>query len=150
MTLLFAVVVMALIGALAFTIWHIRRRTEERERAEQERAAAFLSSLAGAPKPAEPGSHETASAPPPVHAPAHPPAHAPAPAPKPAATVPAPHNDLALQKLLFEAAHKAGEANEPALAIQLYARLLARYPATSFAEPARAAAAVQKKKLVKS
>jgi hypothetical protein len=74
----------------------------------------------------------------------------PAPAAVPGAAIPAAHSDIALQKLLFEAAHKAGEANEPALAIQLYARLLARYPATSFAEPARAAAAALKKKLVKS
>ena len=35
---------------------------------------------------------------------------------------------LAQQKLLFEAAAKAGEAGEPVLSIQLYARLLARYP----------------------
>ena len=57
---------------------------------------------------------------------------------------------MALQKLLFEAAHKAGEAGEPALAIQLYARLLSRFPATGFAEPARAAVAVLRKKMVKS
>lgn len=61
-----------------------------------------------------------------------------------------PGADIAVQKLLFEAAHKAGEAGEPALAIQLYARLLARFPATTFAEPARAAAAALKKKLPKS
>ena len=136
--MLFAVVVMALIGALGFTVWIIRRRTEERERAEQARAAAFLAELAGT-KPAD------------AAQPHAPPSHAPAPhAPAPAAAVPAAHSDLALQKLLFEAAHKAGEANEPALAIQLYARLLARFPATGFAEPARAAAAALKKKLVKS
>jgi len=40
--------------------------------------------------------------------------------------------------LLFEAAQKAGEAGEPALAIQLYARLLARYPASALAGRARA------------
>jgi hypothetical protein len=150
MKLLFAVVVLALVGTIIFLVWHIRRRAAERAHAEAERAALFLANLAGTAKPAEPAPHETASAPAPAHAPA--PANAPAhsPAPKPASTVAAPHNDLALQKLLFEAAHKAGEANEPALAIQLYARLLARYPATSFAEPARAAAAAQKKKLVKT
>jgi hypothetical protein len=143
MSFLFAVVVMALIGAMVFMIWLFRRRTEERERAEQARAAAFLSGLAGATKSAEP-------APPHVPMPPASPPHAPAPVAVPHAPVPHAHNDLALQKLLFEAAHKAGEANEPALAIQLYARLLARYPATSFAEPARAAAAALKKKLVKS
>jgi outer membrane protein assembly factor BamD (BamD/ComL family) len=53
-------------------------------------------------------------------------------------------------KLLFEAAHKAGEAGEPALAIQLYARLLSRYPQTAFADQARAAVEAQKKKLAKA
>jgi hypothetical protein len=56
---------------------------------------------------------------------------------------------LAQQKLLFEAAAKAGEAGEPALAIQLYARLLARYPASKMAEQAKAAVEEQKKKLAK-
>ena len=143
MSFLFAVVVMALIGAMVFMVWLFRRRTEERERAEQARAAAFLSELAGAPKAAE-------AAPPHAPVPHASPSHAPAHVAVPRAPVPHAHNDLALQKLLFEAAHKAGEANEPVLAIQLYARLLVRYPATSFAEPARAAAAALKKKLVKS
>jgi hypothetical protein len=52
--------------------------------------------------------------------------------------------------LLFEAAHKAGEAGEPAIAIQLYARLLSRYPQTAFADQARAAVQAQKKKLSKA
>jgi hypothetical protein len=64
--------------------------------------------------------------------------------------VPAPADGVALQKLLFDAAHKAGEAGEPALAIQLYARLLARYPASRFAGEVRAAVEMLKKKLVKS
>ena len=51
------------------------------------------------------------------------------------------------ERLLLEAAAKAGEAGEPALAIQLYARLLSRFPQTAFAEQARAAVAVQKKRL---
>ena len=54
------------------------------------------------------------------------------------------------QKLLFDAAAKAGEANEPALAIQLYARLLARFPNGGFAPQARAALELQKSKLTKS
>ena len=49
--------------------------------------------------------------------------------------------------LLFEAAQKAGEAGEPALAIQLYARLLARYPASALAGRARAQVEAQKKSL---
>ena len=72
----------------------------------------------------------------------------PAPSIAPAAAV-APDPSLPQQKLLLEAATKAGEAGEPALAIQLYARLLARYPQTAFAEQARAAVEMQKLKLAK-
>jgi hypothetical protein len=54
------------------------------------------------------------------------------------------------QRLLLEAAAKAGEAGEPVLAIQLYARLLSRYPQSAFAAQARAAVAEQKKKLAKA
>jgi hypothetical protein len=54
------------------------------------------------------------------------------------------------QRLLFEAAGKAAEAGEPVLAIQLYARLLARYPDSAFAAQARAAVALQKKSLSKA
>jgi hypothetical protein len=54
-----------------------------------------------------------------------------------------------LQKLLFEAAAKAADAGEPALSIQLYARLLARFPDTGLAEQARGAVEVQKQKLAK-
>jgi hypothetical protein len=53
------------------------------------------------------------------------------------------------ERLLLEAATKAGEAGEPVLCIQLYAKLLSRYPQTSFAAQARAAVEVQKKKLAK-
>ena len=56
---------------------------------------------------------------------------------------------LTQQKLLLDAAGKAAEANEPALSIQLYARLLARYPDTQHAAAARAAVEVQKKKFSK-
>ena len=72
--------------------------------------------------------------------PAVPPANAPSAA-KP---------ELPLQRLLFEAAGKAGEAGEPVLSIQLYARLLARYPDTPFATQAKAAVESQKKKLAKA
>ncbi len=71
------------------------------------------------------------------------------PTPLPEAVAPAGH-DLVQQKLLFEAAHKAGEAGEAALAIQLYARLLARYPASAFAEAARAAVEALRKTLAKT
>jgi hypothetical protein len=59
-----------------------------------------------------------------------------------AAAPPAPE-----QKLLFDAASKAAEAGEPALAIQLYARLLSRFPDTAFAAQARESVEAQKKKL---
>lgn len=54
------------------------------------------------------------------------------------------------QKLLFDAAAKAADANEPALAIQLYARLLSRFPQGAFAAQSRAAVEQQKKKLAKA
>jgi hypothetical protein len=54
------------------------------------------------------------------------------------------------ERLLLEAAGKAGEAGEPALSIQLYAKLLSRYPQTRFAAQARAAVDEQKKKLAKA
>ena len=69
-----------------------------------------------------------------------------------AQTRPAPAKNEALpqQKLLFEAAAKAAEAGEPALSIQLYARLVARYPDSGFTPEARAAVEAQKKKLAKA
>lgn len=54
------------------------------------------------------------------------------------------------QRLLFEAAAKAAEAGEPALSIQLYARLLSRYPDSALAAQARSAVAAQKKNLAKA
>ena len=54
------------------------------------------------------------------------------------------------ERLLLDAAGKAGEAGEPALAIQLYAKLLSRFPQTTFAAQARSAVAEQKKRLAKT
>jgi hypothetical protein len=70
----------------------------------------------------------------------------------PAAVVPAAVVDASLpqQKLLLEAAAKAGEAGEPVLAIQLYARLLARFPDSTLAAQARSAVEAQKQKLSKT
>ena len=73
-----------------------------------------------------------------------------APAAAPVVPLPAASSGLARQKMLFEAAHKAGEAGEPALAIQLYGRLMARYPATAFADQVRAAVETLKKRLAKT
>ena len=61
---------------------------------------------------------------------------------KPAVQAPAPQ-----ERLLLEAAAKAAEAGEPALSIQLYARLLSRFPASALAAQARAAVDAQKKRL---
>ena len=69
---------------------------------------------------------------------------------KPADKSPVDTAALARQRLLLEAAAKAGEAGEPVLSIQLYARLLARFPDTAFAAQARAAVDAQKKKLAKA
>lgn len=111
----------------AAAVWLLRyglRKWQEHVRASEARLANFVAGNTTAEKPAP---------------------AAPAPGPLPAAS-----GELARQKLLFEAAHKSGEAGEPALAIQLYGRLLARYPATAFAAEARAAAEAQKKKLLKA
>ena len=103
----------AAIGLLGYAIWSWRRRWQERQRASEERLAAFIAEA----KPKQP--EESPST-------------------------------VALQKLLFEAAAKAGEAGEPALSIQLYARLLARFPESGFAAQARSAVDAQKQKLAKA
>ena len=67
------------------------------------------------------------------------------------ARAPAPRDPtLAQQKLLFEAAAKTGDAGEPALSIELYGRLLARFPQSPFTEQARSAIEAQKQKLAKA
>ena len=60
---------------------------------------------------------------------------------------PAPDPGIGRQRLLLDAAGKAAEAGEPALSIQIYARLLSRYPQTQFAEQARSAVAALKQKV---
>lgn len=123
---IFWLVVFGFVLTIGAIVWYILRKSKERQTAEAQRLAAFLSATAGHSKLVE---------------------AAPAPAPPQA---PGTADALAQQKQLFEAAHKAGEAGEPALAIQLYARLLARYPATSFADQARARVEAEKKKLAKA
>ena len=51
------------------------------------------------------------------------------------------------ERLLFDAAAKAGEAGEPALAIQLYARLVARFPQGALLAQARAGVDAEKNRL---
>jgi hypothetical protein len=119
------VVLAAIAAALAYAGWQLRKRWVERSRAAAARAASFLAQAALAqPTPAQ-----TSAAPD-------------APSRKDNASLPQ-------QKLLFEAAAKAAEAGEPVLSIQLYARLLARYPDSGFADQVRAAVEGEKKKLAK-
>jgi hypothetical protein len=117
--------------AAGWLVWRSLRQWEARKRAEEQRFANFMAGTTAAAKP-------KAAAPEPAPLPA-----------SPAAPLPQAADGLAPQKMLFEAAHKAGEAGEPALAIQLYGRLLARYPATAFADQARAGVAALKKRLLK-
>ncbi|MGQ0545432.1 MAG: hypothetical protein ACT4P3_08895 [Betaproteobacteria bacterium] len=111
-------ILVAIIAVLGFGVWLARKRWIERGRAASAREAQFMSGFA--PQ---------------------------APSPSPALPARKDAGTLPQQKLLFEAALKAAEAGEPVLSIQLYARLLARYPDTGFASQVRAAVAVQKKKL---
>ena len=124
MRTLFWLVLVGSFAAIFFILRHLLRKHAERERAEEERAAAFLAQMTGA---------------------------RPAPAAAPLVPAPAPpaSGTLEQQKLLFDAARKAGEAGEPALAIQLYARLLARFPDSGFAAEVRATVEVLRKKISK-
>ncbi|MDW8469283.1 MAG: hypothetical protein RML56_10230 [Burkholderiales bacterium] len=122
---------LAILAALAYWVWYAMRRYREKKEAEAARMSAFLAqaSALAAKKTADP--------------PAANPGSKAAPAARSGADVPS----LAQPRLLFEAAAKAGEAGEPALAIRLYARLIARYPESPLAREARAAVEAQKKKL---
>jgi hypothetical protein len=134
MKTMFWLVIAAAIAVIAYLIRHLLQKHAERAQAEEARAAAFLAQMAGA-KPA---------APPEPQRPAAPAAASPSP------PAPAVSNALAQQKLLFGAARSAGDAGEPVLAVQLYGRLLARYPDSAFAAEARAAAQALKNKVLKS
>jgi hypothetical protein len=111
---------LAAVGVFGYAIWLFRRRLGERQRVADERVASFMAQA------------RPASAPP-------------ASAPAPALQKPLEPQ----QRLLLEAGAKAAEAGEPALSIQLYARLLARYPDSPFAAQARSAVEAQKQKLAK-
>ena len=115
-------VLMVLAAALGYALWRGKRHWDERKRAEEERLASFMAQAL-----------PTAQTPP--AAPATPPA--------------IDASALSQQKLLFESAAKAAQAGEAALSIQLYARLLSRYPDGSLAGYARAAIEEQKKKLAR-
>ncbi len=134
MKAMFWVLLLAVALAAGWWIRHGLRQWAARKRAEEVRFASFMAETAAAAKP-QAATLESAPA---------------AATAVPAVPVLQAADGLAQQKMLFEAAHKAGEAGEPALAIQLYGRLLARYPATAFADQARAGATAMKKKLVKA
>jgi len=119
MTVVIWLLVLAAIAAVGYAFWQWRSRWLERQRAAEERFASLIAQ-------------------------ARPPASA-VEISQPATR----DSSLPQQKLLFEAAAKAGEAGEAALSIQLYARLLARYPHSDFAAQARAAVETQKKSLAK-
>jgi hypothetical protein len=109
---------------IVWWLWIAYRRFMERSRLAEERMASAITqaTMSGKPKAAEP----TVAAPKPVEGLAA----------------------VAQQKLLYEAAAKAGEAGEAVISIQLYARLIARYPDSPLGAQARAAVEAQKKKLV--
>lgn len=115
--------VIGIIAGLGFWLWRVKQAWTERQRAAEERYSSML--VSAHVKPEAPGA-AAAAAP-----------------PKPDAA------GAATQKLLFDAAAKAGEAGEPVLSIQLYAKLLSRYPDTQFAAQVRAAVDAQKKKLAR-
>jgi hypothetical protein len=112
-------IVAAASALFAYAISRWRRRWQEHRRASEERFSAFIAQA----RPARASASQ--------------------------AVQPAPDASLAPQKLLFEAAAKAAEAGEPALAIQLYARLIARFPESTFIEQARGAVQAQKERLAK-
>ena len=115
-------------GVLAGMVWAFsrwRRQWAQRQEAAEARLANFI---AQANPTAQTASPVAAAVPPPA-------------APPPIAPQ---------ERLLLDAAAKAGEAGEPVLSIQLYAKLLSRYPQSPFASQARTAVEVQKKKLVKA
>ena len=117
-------------GVLAGMVWAFsrwRRQWVQRQEAAEARLANFIAQANPSAAPASPAAVASA-----VPAPAAPPAIAPQ------------------ERLLLDAAAKAGEAGEPVLSIQLYAKLLSRYPQSQFASQARTAVEVQKKKLVKA
>jgi hypothetical protein len=117
----FAFLLIAGAAGLAFWFWRAYQHFAERSRASDQRFASAMTDVMSTKAVA--------------------PLLPPKPAQDPAG--------MAQQKLLYEAASKAGEAGEAVLSIQLYARLIARYPDSSLGTQARAAVEAQKKKLTK-
>jgi len=114
------ILVLGIIVGLAYWAWHTHRRWEERNRASEARMAQMM--VQSVRPSAAPGASATPAA--------------------PAVSGPQPQ-----ERLLLEAAGKAAEAGEPALAIQLYARVISRFPGGPSAALARTAVEAQKKRL---
>lgn len=127
----YAFLLLAAFVGLVWWFWIAYRRFVERSRLAEERMAGAITQATTSARPT---------------------AAEPAVTTAPTGTAPTPVEGLAAmaqQKLLYEAATKAGEAGEPVISIQLYARLLARYPDSTLGTQARAAVEAQKKKLAK-
>ena len=120
MKILVWLLVLAAIGVLGYLLWVWRQRWLEHKRAAEERLTSFIAQA----KPPAAIVDEVL-----------------------AVTEP---SSVPQQRLLLEAAAKAAEAGEPVLSIQLYARLLARFPDSAFAAQARSAVEAQKQKLAKA
>jgi hypothetical protein len=120
-------IIIVIAAGIGFAFWRWRRREEERNRAAEERMASFIAQAVPATQ-AVPAAQAL-----------------PAPPAMPAVDA----SSMRQQKLLHEAASKAGEAGEAALSIQLYARLLSRYPDSALGGLARTAVEEQKRKLAR-
>lgn len=131
MKILAWLLLIACIGSLWWGVGRWRKRLQERDATSEARFAALLAQAKPGAAPAAPAGASSAS----------PPAASPPPIP--------PGAVAREERLLVDAATKAGDAGEPVLAIQLYAKLLSRYPQTSFAAYARSAVAELKKRLAK-
>ena len=131
------IALLCIAAGFGYAFWLLARKHAERKQAAEERLAAFMAQMRPAAPKLDP---VIAPLPQASAAPA-----APTP-PKPGPVAP----DLGMQRMLFEAAFKAGEAGEPALAIQLYARLIARYPDGAFVAQALAATDREKAKLART
>src|ERR1051325_6180850 len=91
---------LAAVAGIVYGLWRAKARWQERTRASEERFASFMAQALPGALPAAPRF---------ASAPALPPMMPEAKA----------SHEVAIQRLLLEAAAKAGEAGEPALSIQL-------------------------------
>ena len=103
---------------VAVLMWRSWLKISARKQAEEQRLAAFMAETMKAPR------HDAAPA-------------LPAPVAAPAVPAPAGEDTLPIEKKLIEAAIKASEAGEPAIAAALYRRLLERFPHSPLADFAR-------------